>query len=495
MNYTNLNNLLTPLITNSSSNFESWASISIKGTNYSNFLININSLLSFLKQSNCENYLKINIDGEIVKEEEIKDYLTSSQSWELTLNKSGFSFVANDTFNSFFFLSSSSFIKWIAQFNCFDNENPFNKYELLRVTVFDLKDPIFSSKTEIIPLSLTSSLSIKKEFILPSFEKIAESIRVLSFSEITINLNSFVLLNGDVENDISKAIRKHAIVLLSASLVGDFYNESKVTIDGYRKLTLKLYDNSADFSFKTLFNLCEVTEWVYQEKTSTRKKLISDRLSIDLLETESFLKGLNLSLQNAFSQAQYRYNFIILERKDLYLKEVKDLLKDVKGQSDLYSTKIRTLLSNLLRDSLAALFLVGFTIFTKFSDNMLLDKIKLLDFVFNGLAIYYIVSIVFQIVIDIIDIRVSKNELLYWKNSSRELLPEEEFNTHIKESLKGRRNSLYFIYPLIITSYLLIALCCYKFPNYFKQIELSNQQKDSLIELPKIQKDSLLQIK
>jgi hypothetical protein len=119
---------------------------------------------------------------------------------------------------------------------------------------------------------------------------------------------------------------------------------------------------------------------------------------------------------------------------------------------------------------LAAIVLIGFTLFTKFSDNIQLDKELLLKYVFNALAIYYVVSIVLQAIVDITDMHISKREILYWKNTTKELLPEKEFKTHIDKSLKGRKTSVWIIYPLIAITYLSIAFACYKFPVYFKKI-------------------------
>ena len=104
------------------------------------------------------------------------------------------------------------------------------------------------------------------------------------------------------------------------------------------------------------------------------------RLTLEIDESKSLIHELNLHLEKAFEEAIQRYNFAILERREKYISELKELLKDIKNQSDLYSQKIRNLLNNLLRDILAAILLIGFTIFTKFSDNLILDKVSLLNY-------------------------------------------------------------------------------------------------------------------
>ena len=493
VNYITLNERLQPFISNKSMISDVWASLTLKGNNFNDFARNIEDLIRYLKSVSKDNYLKITIDNELVANDEVKDHIILFNTWELNINKTGLLQTTTTGIHENFFVLQKAFIEWLDASDPFNKDNPFNKYPTKNIFIFDLTTPVYSSTLKILPLNLNQELKVKKEYNFPSPEKINESVNILSNKDIVINPTSFLVIDGNVDGIIGESLRKKATVILAASLVNNFYGVDKITLDGFRNITLKLSEPTEEFSSTSLTHLSEAVEWVYQERVSTRKKLLAERLSIDIDNQISFVKGLEKHLPSALSQAQSRYNFIILDRKDLYLKELKDLLKDIKGQSDLYSVKIRTLLSNLLRDSLAAIFLIGFTIFTKFSDSLQLDKVKLLDYVFDGLALFYIVSISYQVFVDIFDIRVSKNELLYWKNAVRELLPETEFNSHISKSLKGRRRSLYIIYPLIIVSYLLVAFGCFKFPDYFRKIELNNSQTTKSRPLPKVaKKDSLM---
>jgi hypothetical protein len=494
IDYSELFSFLLAFANKKDSLSETLGSLSISGKVYANLQTDINNLFDYFSKNNFGGLLKFKLDGNSVNEEDLSDYIAGASSWEISVNKSGYIKVNPDQSIIIFFLFQNNLCSWIKNLNPFDKENPFNKYKKIKVFVSDINLPLYSNTVEFLPVNYACSTTTLNKFNLPSVDQINQNVHLLSDRDVIINPANFILIDGDIESEIAKEMRKHAITILSSSLISSFYNESKVTIDGYRTLILRLSDSSETYTHDQLVLLCEVIDWVYKEKTATRKKLILERLSIDLTENESLIHGLKNHLKNAYTQAVSRYNFIILERKDLYLKELKDLLKDIKGQSDLYSQKIRTLLSNLLRDSLAALLLVGFTVFTKFSDNIQLDKNKLLDYVFSGLAIYYIISILYQIMIDVIDINVSKKELLYWKNTTRELLPEGEFNMHINESLKGRKTSLYLVYPLIILSYLLVSFACYKFPSYFKDLESQNKPKENIAP-PLTKNDSVKKVK
>jgi len=210
-----------------------------------------------------------------------------------------------------------------------------------------------------------------------------------------------------------------------------------------------------------------VVAWIFEDRVSIRKKLFNERLSLDLESDDTLLGSLIKCLPSALSQAKERYNFVIIDRKDAYVKELKELLKDIRTQSELYAGKIRSLLSNFLRDLLAALVLIGFTIFTKFTDQEALADNNRLRLVFNALAIYFIASIVLQSIIDCTDILVSKREMFYWKNATKELLPEKDFTKHIENSLKGRRYALRAIYPVVAIFYGGIAAVCFYFPEIY----------------------------
>ena len=91
-----------------------------------------------------------------------------------------------------------------------------------------------------------------------------------------------------------------------------------------------------------------------------------------------------------------------------------------------------------------------------------------------------------QTIVDWIDINVSKREILYWKNATKELLPEQEFKAHIDRSLKGRRRSLRIIYPLFVLCYLLIALACWKYPTIFQSTLQENKKTKTRVSIAPI---------
>lgn len=466
MNLSQLFTLLKNFLDNKNSVDESWGGITIGGNHYSSVTKDLENLFEYLKSLGNQNILTIKLDGELIQTDELNEYLSSSfATWNIHLNKNAL-VTQNSKQNFFCYLTSLT--AWLDKLNPFDTENPFHKFSPLVIFTEGISQPTIGQKFQILPFRATSQVS-NIQFKVPQTSEVNKIVHSVSAKEVIINPAQFVFA-ASTESELEKKLYKLATLTLAASIVNEFYSVEKITIDGIRRIELKLFENSDSISKAEYKNLVNLISWIYEEKITTRQKLFADRITLELDESKSFVSALSKHLENSLSQAQQRYNFVILERKDKYIAELKDLLKDIRNQSDLYSQKIRTLLNNLLRDVLAAIVLVGFTLFTKFSDNILLDKELLLTYVFNGLALYYLISIVFQAIVDFTDIHVSNKEILYWKNTTKELLPEKEFKTHIDQSLKGRKISLWIIYPLIALMYLTVAFACFKFPVYFKKI-------------------------
>lgn len=474
----NLIQLIVPLVTSSTICSESWGFLNLKDSGNLDTLKNIKEIQDYFVSTAQNNILIIKVDNQSLEEDDLELYIqnnTTYNTWEINVNKQ--SFLSNNSFEytNNFFLSINEFERWMSGLSAFDTSNPF--HSKVKVIVNGLDALIIGKRFQIVPLN---SNEVILDFTLgdaiPESDNINKVVHYFTNEDIIINPLSFVYQTNSEQNVIN-IFTKLACLSLSASIVNEFYSNNKITLDGIKKINLKLYENEEQFPAFLYNNLLKLVKWIYEEKTITRQKLFNDRITLDLDENGSYILALRLHLESSFNQAIQRYNFVILERKDKYILELKDLLKDIRNQSELYSQKIRTLLNNLLRDALAALLLVGFTLFNRFSDNLQLDKDMLLHYIFYTLSIYYLISITLQTIVDITDIQVSKREMYYWKQATKELLPEKDFKEHISKSLEGRKYSLRIIYPIIVILYLFVAYSCYKFPDYFHKISQTTKYK------------------
>lgn len=445
---------------------ENWGFLQVSGDYKDKLIQNFNSLYDLLKNYSCENLLTFYIDEENVSFDEINDYFKDGCKWSINLNKLGLLYKSTDNINQQFFFSKDEFLKWIKNINPFSPENPINNKKPLKIIVRELDD--FFGGPNIIVCSERDTITFDSlyKFKLPTYKNISETIHIISNDNIEINPLNHLITFGNTKNIYAKIFLNNSAIVLSSCLINEYYENDKIILRGIKRIQLKLYSNelNQDIDLEYILKLCEVVEWVYNDKVETRLKLFIDRVTLDIDFDKSFKDELVYLIESCFIQAKERYNFVIIERKDQYLKELRDLLKDIKSQSDLYSIKIRSLLSNLLRDVLAGFLLVGFSFFTKVTEITKLKEEQLIEFVFKGFAIYFAVSAIIQTLVDLFDIAVSKKEIYYWKNVTREFIPQKEFEKHIKDSLHNRKRSIKILYPIIIVIYFVISVLSWNFP-------------------------------
>ncbi|MEI6347848.1 MAG: hypothetical protein WCP69_07875 [Bacteroidota bacterium] len=463
------NNLLTKLeVFNSIETkiSENWGYLSIEGTYNQSVKDFITQLCLLLKINDDSGCLTIKIDNETVDVDEIESTLTLNSSWLIHINKLPLIEKYKTNHYTNFFFSKDEFDSWSENLDPFSPKNPINNKNPLNIIVKNLHES-FGGPNLLVCNELSAVSFDSFNYKLPAENIITETVHVISQDTIVINPKNHLISFGNIKNKSAIPFFNNSAIVLTSCLISEFYNSDKIILRGIKRIQLQLSKKiqNAFFDLNYITNLREVVEWVYEDKVETRIKLFIDRITLDLDFEKSYAEGLIPILESSYQQAKERYNFVIIERKDQYLKELRELLKDVKAQSDLYSTKIRSLLSNLLRDVLAGFLLVGFSFFTKVSEITKLNDAKLIDYVFKGFAVYFILSAIFQSIVDLYDIKVSKQEMYYWKNITREFLPKKEFEKHMKDSLRNRKISISVLYPLTILVYFIIAYLSWYFPS------------------------------
>jgi hypothetical protein len=450
---------------------DSWSSVELTG-NYNTGIFSIFSSLQQIEQVlQIVNLLTVRIDSTLHSDwEEIQDYagaVNSFTTWSLTVNKSFLSAKKIDNFYVNVFLSEQNCVNWLVTVDPTSEGNVFYVKNPIKIFVEGLDSPLGGPSLYFLPCEKSSlSVAYSTNKLMPTAGKVRENVHFVANSAY-VDPASLLLCGGNYSSRLGKVLINKFSQGISVCIANEFFSSSSVVIDGIKRLTLE----RGELSVPTLVfydKLVDLVQWLYEDRITTRKKLFNERLTLDISTGSSLLAALENNIDSAFKQARERYNFVILDRKDAYVKELKDLLKDLRSQSDLYAAKIRTLLSNFLRDTLAAIVLIGFTIFTKFTDNSFLNKNNMLDGVFYALGLYYLISMVMQAAVDYSDIRVTENELKYWKNVSKELIPDRDFEDHRKRSLAGRRTSARIIYPIICVLYVVIAVLCFNYPDYFR---------------------------
>ena len=116
----------------------------------------------------------------------------------------------------------------------------------------------------------------------------------------------------------------------------------------------------------------------------------------------------------------------------------------------IFSNKIRNILGNLLRDVLAALILVGITLFSKVSEVSALFDNNLINYVFKAFGLYFCCSVILQVIFDCLDVYSTIGEFDYWKNISRSYISKSQFNEYKKQTICKRFNQMIGYYVFIV---------------------------------------------
>lgn len=456
--YSELFHILKTIESNAFSFSEGWGFLQMRSKVYNDLQNELSSLKQQLSLLKC--HLTFQIDGEYVQIDDIKEY-TINDSLTININKIELE-INNGIFQ--FFYDKESFLEWIKNISPFDPEYPINKFKHLKIVVNKLKNSFAGVNFAVVKKAdedFSESL-----FILPKEREITQIVHCVSEKQISINPYNHIIISSLSQDEFASPFLKNSAIILVSSIVNEFYSLNKVILNGIKRVQLVISNENTVVDLNLVHKLAEVVSWIYEDKVETRRKLFVDRITLDINYDLPFIDELKRVIESSFQQAKERYNFVIIDRKENYLKEVRDLLKDIKSQSDLYSIKVRNLLSNLLRDVLAGFLLVGFSLFTKIAEiSKLADNKTFLEYVFKGLAIYFILSAIIQLSVDVTDMVISKKEMLYWKNVSREFIPKEEFLKHIADSLKARILSVFILYMLIIACYLIVAIISWQFPD------------------------------
>jgi len=401
--------------------------------------------------------------------QEFIDDIQPNESWKITINKNVLLGIStNGIINNFFYLRSE-LIKWIRSSDPFSEIYPLNSSKF-RIVVNGYNN-VFGGPNFVV----CGNNFDFPDLLWDQYDEnlIVENVHIISKSRFLIRpLKQFVSF-GEVD-DISIYFFQKSILVLLSGLCNEIYDTGNIILKGFRRISLDIgleyngIEITADYQNK----LAAAVQWIYQktERSDLRLKLILERITLDVDYSLPYIQGLFSVIEDATIQAKERYSFIIYERKDLYQKELKDLLKDIKTLTDTFSSKVRSLLSNLLRDVLAAFVLVGVTLFSKVTEIDKLFENKLIKYVFLAFGVYFIFSALIQLIIDAFDLIRSNKEFDYWKNVTREYMSKEDFKKHRKRTLGTRLLGSWILYITILFLYLSVGIFCIYMPEIWPVI-------------------------
>lgn len=404
------------------------------------------------------------------------DDLTSNfyqnESWNVVFGKSPIAALmrAREDENTLIFASKEGFHRWLNQLDpCMYPGDHFPNFaKPTTIRVHGITRTVGGPLLWVMPPDALVPSVEKAD--LPDSQKVHALIHTNAVKALQVCPEGYALTWGDIDApEFAPLVRLSAIVM-SACLVQELRCSDGVyeaTLKGTKRLSLPLFDFDDEVGRATLELLTKAVAWVYEEKPETRLGLVMDRLSIDIESGKSLLDGMKCHLEAALSQARDSYAFVILERKDAYHKEVRELMKDMKSQADLYAVKVRDLVNALSRDTLGMLVFIVFSFIAKFDKQnfqSLLESAELALLV-KALSGYLVLSFVFQAAAHWRDVHLAGKESETWLDILQHYSSQTDKENRFLDPIRKRRRTFYWALFITAIAYALLAGVTWHLPG------------------------------
>jgi len=393
--------------------------------------------------------------------------------WHLVLAKNDWAlkFKAREAEDTLLFLSERGFKDWVK------NLDPFTKINTLypefsgptTIRVRGLQEGFGGPELWVLPLEAEGKQS-ESDLALPDGDAVRGLIHINADEIINIRPRVWSFNWGDLTGPLAGPLVRFSAITLASCLVQELKRFSKhieVTIKGTKRVSVPLI-GPADDDFSVLLPcLLETVKWVYEERPETRLQLIMDRLSIDIDANGSLLEGMKLYLALALQQARDSYGFVISERKDAYHKEMRELMKEMKTQADLYAAKVRELVSSLTRDVLGVLVLVGFSFIGKFDATNIATMLVSAQFALlcKVLAGYLAFSGILLLITSERDASMTYSEVKKWLEILKNYTSSQDAKDNVLAPVKRRRHFLWGMMIAIGIIYILLTISIFHLPS------------------------------
>lgn len=410
--------------------------------------------------------------NEVIEADDLSDSAYDGESWRMVLGKTPIAELmqARENETTLVFFSKEGFHQWLCHWDpCsypVGNSPDFAIPTTIRV--HGLSRSVGGPLLWVLPPDAQPTAIDEVGF--PDSEKVHTLIHTSATKALRVCPKGYALTWGDLDSPEFAPLLRLSAIVMSACLVQELRcieGSYEVILKGTKRLSLPLFDSVQIVSPATLDLLTKTVLWVYEEKAETRLGLVMDRLSIDIESGQSLLSGMERYLDAAFSQARDSYAFVILERKDAYHKEVRELMKDMKSQADLYAAKVRDLVNALSRDTLGMLVFIVFSFIAKFDKqnfSSLLESPELALLV-KALSGYLVLSFVFQLFAHWRDVHLADKESETWLDVLQHYSSQADKKKRFIDPIKKRRRTFYVALIITAIAYGLLAWATWHLPS------------------------------
>lgn len=412
--------------------------------------------------------------------DELSDYLhLNNCEWCVLLSKSSIiSKLSEEVIfaqgkENLLYFSEAAVLKWVNSIDPFSSANssvsPSFENETI-IWLYKSKICFGGNLIKVIPVG-TKDIECPNNLNhnLPLRDDIYNLVKIKSDEIILIRPETFIVSWGDVKSPLAQSFMSLAVKSLISCICCELKksgNEYFVCFKGTKSFLGALGGKCPDSLEKLQAELIKTVRWIYSERNETRQQLVMDRLSLDMIQNNDFYLELAQNIEVALQQSQDSYAFVILDRKDAYHKEMRELLKDMRSQADMYASKVRDIVGNVTRDTLGVFAFVGYSFLGKFDKANLNELLKSheLSLLVKFLAGYLVLSFLLQLIIHIRDATLTASESKKWLNVLQRYTSREENKESFLEPIKIRRRTLYWALFLMGCIYTALALSTWNLP-------------------------------
>lgn len=393
------------------------------------------------------------------------------EQWRLVLGKTPIAQLmrARDNETTLFFFTLEGFHKWLSRIDPFlypsSNEPDLTLPTTVRVK--GLTEGFGGPLLWVLPPD--GEAPEVPAYALPDQADVHALIHTNAAKPLRVCPAAYALTWGNFGTPQAEPLTRLSACVLAACLVQELKNTDagyEAILRGTKRLSLPLFDSQQQVASEALARLLEAVRWVYEERPETRLRLVMDRLSIDIEHGQSLLSGAEKYLAAALQQARDSYTFVILDRKDAYHKEIRELMKDMKSQADLYAAKVRDLVSALTRDVLGVLVFIGFSFIGKFDQRnlqVLLESSEL-SLLVKFLAGYLVLSCALQFSSHLRDADLAYEESKKWLDVLQHYSSQADKEDRFLSPINKRRMTLFFAMGIAGFIYACLVLITWNLP-------------------------------
>lgn len=415
------------------------------------------TLLDWADTHQVADALNFFIDESLVDSDEVRSLLAKgcTDPWKLVVRKSALqpAFSQSAIQETVFFLSKDEFDSWVDNIDPLKNpDSQVAENKQLIIYSPSVQEPFGGPCLAVLPLRYKGEVVFSEApRLLPDSEQIILQVHLVPTTLIRLTPRSLSLTWGNCSQAAAEPFRRASANSLAACMVDVLYGHSRVVIKGVRRLEVPIYQHAdPEITVEHLDVFERAVSWLYEERTDTRSRLLGDRISLDADKNKSLVANLAEHLDDSLTQAIEQYRFVVLDRKDEFVREQRELLKDIRKQAEVYAEKTRALVSAFSRDALAAFVFASLSL-GRIVDGSTLTISPAGEVFFKILAGYFVISIFLQLIAAWRDISLSNEELLKWSHVSRDYLSKAEVDKHIVDDLGGRRRTFWtFMVGMIV---------------------------------------------